>query len=209
MPHGARTSLAALILLIGVGGATAEPAAGTTWTDPPTHKPAAEAPASDRKAPAPAAAPTASTPAAVAAEARPAPAQRKMAARHAPAQTTAARHAPARTTATRSAPARIAARRASPERLEASVSRARTAAAPPRAIVGPRVVALVPPPPEGYARYRPYGYGPGYGPGYADERLDRLHSAAAAGYLVVRRRTVQFPDGRTLRVYRPDDGEPF
>ncbi|WP_267427405.1 hypothetical protein [Methylobacterium sp. GC_Met_2] len=199
MPHGARTSLAALILLIGVGGATAEPAAGTTWTDPPTHKPAAEAPASDRKAPAPAAAPTASTPAAVAAEARPAPAKRKMA----------ARHAPARTTAARSAPARIAARRASPERLEASVRRARTAAAPPRAIVGPRVVALVPPPPEGYARYRPYGYGPGYGPGYADERLDRLHSAAAAGYLVVRRRTVQFPDGRTLRVYRPDDGEPF
>jgi hypothetical protein len=74
-------------------------------------------------------------------------------------------------------------------------------------IVGPRVVALVPP--EGYARYRPYGYGPGYGPGYADERLDRLHSAESAGYLVVRRRTVQFPDGRTLRVYRPDDGEPF
>ena len=194
MPQGARTSLAALILLIGVGGATAEPAAGTTWTDPPTHKPAAEAPASDRKAPAPAAAPTASTPAAVAAEARPAPAKRK----------TAARHVPARTTATRSAPARIAARRAAPERLAASVRRARVAAAPPRVIVGPRAVALVPPQ-EGYARYRPYGYGPGY----ADERLDSLHSAAAAGYLVVRRRTVQFPDGRTLRVYRPDDGEPF
>ncbi|MCJ2021660.1 MULTISPECIES: hypothetical protein [unclassified Methylobacterium] len=200
MPQGARTSLAALILLIGVGAATAEPAAGTTWTDPPTHKPAADAPASDRKAaaPAPAAAPTASTPAAVAAEARPAPAKRK----------TAARHVPARTTATRSAPARIAARRAAPERLAASVRRARVAAAPPRVIVGPRAVALVPPQ-EGYARYRPYGYGPGYGPGYADERLDSLHSAAAAGYLVVRRRTVQFPDGRTLRVYRPDDGEPF
>ena len=47
-------------------------------------------------------------------------------------------------------------------------------------------------------------------PGYTDERLDRLSSAQAAGYLVVRRRTVQFPDGRTLRVYRPDDGgEPY
>jgi hypothetical protein len=59
-------------------------------------------------------------------------------------------------------------------------------------------------------RGRPfYGYGPGYGAGYADERLDRLSSAAAAGYVVVRRRTVVFPDGRTLRVYRPDEGEPF
>jgi hypothetical protein len=199
MPHGARTSLAALILLLGVGGATAEPATGTTWTDPPTHKPAG-ASASDRKAaaPAPAAAPTASTPAAVAAEARPVPAKRERA----------ARHAPTRTTATRSAPARIAARRPAPERLAAAVRRTRVAAAPPRALVDPRVVAMVPPP-EGYARYRPYGYGPGYSLGYADERLDRLHSAEAAGYLVVRRRTVQFPDGRTLRVYRPDDGEPF
>ncbi len=55
MPHGARTTLAALVLLLGVGGAGAEPAAGTTWTDPPIHKPAAEAP--DRKAAAPRARP--------------------------------------------------------------------------------------------------------------------------------------------------------
>ncbi|MGT2479962.1 hypothetical protein ACU4GR_16300 [Methylobacterium oryzae CBMB20] len=56
----------------------------------------------------------------------------------------------------------------------------------------------------------PTGTAPAYAPGYVDERLDRLSSAEAAGYLVVRRRTVQFPDGRTLRVYRPDDaGEAF
>jgi hypothetical protein len=67
-------------------------------------------------------------------------------------------------------------------------------------------VAPPPPPPDGYPRYRAYNYGPGY----ADERLERLGAAEAAGYLVVRRRTVEFPDGRSLRVYRPDDeGEPF
>ncbi len=58
MPHGARTRLAALILLLGVGGASAEPAAGTTWTDPPTHKPAAETAPARRETPA-APAPTA------------------------------------------------------------------------------------------------------------------------------------------------------
>ncbi|WP_331294053.1 hypothetical protein [Methylobacterium radiotolerans] len=88
------------------------------------------------------------------------------------------------------------------------------AAAPARTLrAGPQIVAAAPPA-EGYARYRAYNYGPGYGygyaPGYTDDRLDRLSSAQAAGYVVVHRRTVQFPDGRTLRVYRPDDeGEPF
>ncbi|MCJ2086349.1 hypothetical protein MKK88_10140 [Methylobacterium sp. E-005] len=201
MPHGARTSLAALILLLGVGGATAEPAAGTTWTDPPTHKPAAEAPAPERKAspaPAPSSAkssapsaatpPAASTPAAVAEAARPARTPHK---------------------AARRAPTRIAAGRAAPKRRVAETRRPRIAAAPPRAFTGPRIAVAPSPPPEGYVRYRPYGYGPGYGPGYADERLDRLSSAEAAGYVVVHRRTVLFPDGRTLRVYRPDDGEPF
>ena len=72
------------------------------------------------------------------------------------------------------------------------------------------MVAVAPPPPpplpDGYPRYRAYNYGPGY----ADERLERLRAAEAAGYLVVRRRSVEFPDGRSLRVYRPDDeGEPF
>jgi hypothetical protein len=209
MPHGARTSLAALILLLGIGAVSAEPTPGTTWRDPPAHKPAAEAPGPDRTAPpTPAAAPAASsassatasappTPAAVAEQARPARAPRKTAARRAPAQ---------------AAPSRIATRRTAPNRVAATTRRPRVAAASPRVAAGPRIAAEAPPLPPGaygYARYRPYGYGPGYGPGYADERLDRLSSAEAAGYLVVRRRTVVFPDGRALRVYRPDDGEPF
>lgn len=203
MPYGARTSLAALILLFGVGGASAEPAAGTTWTDPPVHKPAAEKPpAANQKAAAPAAtASTASTPAAATPAVRPSRAARKA---------VAARRAPER---------KVARSTRAPRRVVASARRARVAAAPVRTFHAPRVVSRFvpqvvavapPPPPEGYPRYRPYGYGPGYAPGYVDERLDRLSSAEAAGYLVVRRRTVQFPDGRTLRVYRPDDaGEAF
>lgn len=199
MPHGARTSLAALILLLGVGSVTAEPAAGTTWTDPPARKPTAEARASDRKTATPAAAspsvkssPPSSVPSTPAAVADKTP----------PARTT-------RKAAPRRAPSRIAARHTAPKRLAAAAHKPRIAAAPPRAIADPRIAMAPPPPPQGYARYRPYGYGPGYGPGVADERLDRLSSAEAAGYVVVRRRTVVFPDGRTLRVYRPDDGEPF
>lgn len=37
----------------------------------------------------------------------------------------------------------------------------------------------------------------------SDERLDRLRAAADAGYIVVRRRSVEFPDGRSLRIYHP------
>jgi pyruvate/2-oxoglutarate dehydrogenase complex dihydrolipoamide acyltransferase (E2) component len=189
MPHGARSSLAALILFLGVGGASAEPAAGTTWTDPPTHKPAAEkAPAADTKAAAPAQ--TANTPAA-APEAKPAsPAPQSV--------------------ATRRTPDRRAARGPTPAKRVAAAPRRPHVAAHTRRARTPQVAAVAPLPPQGYARYRPYGYGPGYGPGYADERLERLSSAEAAGYLVVRRRTVQFPDGRTLHFYRPEDeGEPY
>jgi hypothetical protein len=188
MPYAARSGLAVLLLVLGVGGASAEPAAGSTWTDPPARRPAAEKPsAAEPKA----AAPVAATPAAVP-QGRPAPAARKA---------VAARRTPER-----------AARGAPPTKRVASAPRRVRVAAHARAVHAPQVEAVAPPPPPpGYARYRAYGYGPGYGyaPGPADERLDRLSSAEAAGYLVVRRRTVQFPDGRTLRVYRPDDGEPF
>ena len=195
MPHGARTTLATLVLLLGIGAATAEPGPGTTWTDPPARQPAAEAPAVDRKAadrtvtdkkPAKAAASTPAAVTATAAETRPPPATRKADARR--------------------ASARVAVRHSTPKRRVAASRKTRLAAVPPRAIREPQVVAATPLlPPQGYARYRPYGYGPGY----TDERLDRLSSAQAAGYVVVHRRTVLFPDGRTLRVYRPDDGEPF
>ena len=43
---------------------------------------------------------------------------------------------------------------------------------------------------------------------FDDDRANRLAAAQAAGYLVVRARSVRFPDGRVLRTYRPyeDDG---
>ena len=198
MPHGARISLVALFLLAGLGGASAEPAAGSTWTDPPARKSGTETPPNaDRTAAAPVATvPAASTPAA-AQEARPAPAERKA---------IAARRAPERKVAHAAAP--------SPKRVAAAPRRARIAATHIWAARDPRFVAVAPPPPpaERYARYRVYGDAPGYayGRGYADDRLERLRSAEAAGYLVVRRRTVQFPDGRSLRVYHPDEeGEPY
>ncbi|MCJ2123372.1 hypothetical protein [Methylobacterium sp. J-077] len=182
MPYGARTSLAALILSLALGatGARAEQASG--WTDPPARKPAAAAsPAEAQKA----APPPASTPAAAA------PVRKAVAAR------------PVRT--------RIVTRRPAPEakRVATTAHRPRVAAATVRTVRPHRMVAVAPPPPplpDGYPRYRAYNYGPGY----ADERLERLRAAEAAGYLVVRRRSVEFPDGRSLRVYRPDDeGEPF
>lgn len=191
MPYGARTSLAALILslALGVTGTSAEPASG--WTDPPARKPTpAASPAEPQKtAPPPASSSTASTPAA-SNPATAAPARKAVA----------ARPAPKRVVTRHSAPAA--------KRIAATPHRPRVAAAPARTVRPPRMVAVAPPPPppDGYPRYRAYNYGPGY----ADERLERLGAAEAAGYLVVRRRTVEFPDGRSLRVYRPDDeGEPF
>lgn len=42
-----------------------------------------------------------------------------------------------------------------------------------------------------------------------DDRMRRIAAAQAAGYLVVRARSVQYPDGRMMRSYRAyedDDG---
>ena len=191
MPYGARTSLAALILslALGVTGACAEQASGTTWTDPPARKPApATNPAETQKA----APPAASTQAAASQASAPVAARKAVAAHH--------------------VPKRMAARRAAPPPKRVATRPMPIAASPGRIARPSRMVAVAPPPPPvgGYARYRTYGYGPGYGPDYADERLERLRAAEAAGYLVVRGRTVEYPDGRSLRVYRPDDGgEPF
>lgn len=182
MPYGARTSLAALVLALALGaaGACAEPASG--WTDPPARKAApATSPAEAQKAvPPPASTPAAAAPARKAVAAR--PVQKRVATRRAP----------------------------EAKRVATTAPRPRVAAAPARPMRPHRMVAVAPPPPpplpDGYPRYRAYNYGPGY----ADERLERLRAAEAAGYLVVRRRSVEFPDGRSLRVYRPDDeGEPF
>ena len=83
-------------------------------------------------------------------------------------------------------------------------------APPPRAVTqrAPRIVAVAPPysaPRRAY--YRVYSEA-GFPPSYEDQRLDRLSTAVGSGYLVMRRRTVEYPDGRVIRFYRPveDDG---
>jgi len=111
-----------------------------------------------------------------------------------------------------------------PVRKEARVKR-RTAEAPRRVAVRPRRVRVAreaPPPPRMvHARaprivameprhryvYRTYSEA-GFLPSYDDQRLDRLSTAVGSGYLVMRRRTVEYPDGRVIRYYRPveDDG---
>jgi hypothetical protein len=42
---------------------------------------------------------------------------------------------------------------------------------------------------------------------YEDDRARRIRQAQEAGYLVVRSRSVEFPDGRRLRTYRPYEEE--
>lgn len=44
---------------------------------------------------------------------------------------------------------------------------------------------------------------PVYGYTLADDRARRIEAAQRAGYIVVHSRSVQFPDGRSLRTYRP------
>ncbi|WP_426220314.1 hypothetical protein [Methylobacterium sp. NFXW15] len=42
---------------------------------------------------------------------------------------------------------------------------------------------------------------------YDDPRFDRLGSAVGSGYLVMHRRTVEYPDGRMIRYYRPVESD--
>lgn len=196
MPHGARSGLAVLVLCLTLGApAVGAPqgGAGSTWSDPParelgTAKPAAAAP---QAMPAASSAPTPTTRKAATDAPRPA---RKVA--------RSPKAAPRERMATR--------REALPRRhaVAAAPRPARVATARVERPRPPRVVAATPPTqdrrPYGY---RPYGYGVGYGPRDADDHLERLQSAAEAGYLVVRRRSVEFPDGRSLRVYRPFDAD--
>ena len=39
-----------------------------------------------------------------------------------------------------------------------------------------------------------------------DERSRRIRAAEEAGFLVVRSRTIEFPDGRRMRGYAPYEG---
>ena len=75
----------------------------------------------------------------------------------------------------------------------------------------PRTFAAAPPYP-----YAPLPVGRVVGPvdgernpifAEGDDRTRRIAAAQAAGYLVVRARSVQYPDGRMVRSYRPYDEE--
>ncbi|KQP48810.1 hypothetical protein ASF39_13615 [Methylobacterium sp. Leaf108] len=68
--------------------------------------------------------------------------------------------------------------------------RAPVAVAPSRR----RILAEVPP----VGRFRDDGRG---------DRLARIRAAEEAGYLVIRSRTIELPDGRRLRSYAPYEGE--
>jgi hypothetical protein len=44
-------------------------------------------------------------------------------------------------------------------------------------------------------------------PDYEDARLERIGPALRSGYLVMRRRTITYPDGQVIRIYRPAEGD--
>lgn len=59
-------------------------------------------------------------------------------------------------------------------------------------------------PPFAVSAYPAYR-GADFPPADEDARLERLGPAVHSGYLVMRRRTVEYPDGRVIRFYRPAD----
>lgn len=181
MTFGVRSSLVALALLSTAGVALAAgeqgPGKPSTWSDPPPRNGESAKPAAP--------APKVAMPAAASAAQQATRPHRKVASR--PVRS-AARHTQRRVA--RAAPARpaspgVVTRRPAP------------------------MIAMGPARPMGYGH--PFGYGrpyPAYSaaafpPDYEDERLDRLSTAVRSGYLVMRRSTVEYPDGRMIRVYRP------
>ncbi|MGU3361019.1 hypothetical protein ACLBWX_11850 [Methylobacterium sp. M6A4_1b] len=163
-------------------------ASGRTWTDPPARGAAEVKPAPAAEAPGRAAAPA--TPAEVK---RP---------------TQAAARAPKSVRRNTEARVRVTQRTASAPRHPAIRAVARTPAAPDRAV---RRLARRP---AAYAARPPvirYSYGAAPAPTgtfvYEDDRARRIRQAQEAGYLVVRSRSIEFPDGRRLRTYRPYEEE--
>jgi hypothetical protein len=180
MPLGARLVIAAAMAVLGAAGVQAGQSAGS-WTDPPARTPSVQPEAEPAKE-----APKAAAPAPAAQQAAP-PVARAEAPRK-PAR--AARRETRRTTAR----PRVAAR------------------AVPRVQEERRAVYAARPAPRRlrYAEPMPVGIAPLPGETMADPRMERLSSAEAAGYLVVRRRTVVYPDGRAIRIYRPlEAGDEF
>lgn len=178
---GAVLMLSAVLGLSAALAQTDEPAAKRTWTDPPARGGTA-------------------TPAAT-----PAPAPEPVAA---PQKPSARAGAPRRSTA-QAAP-RSSAKPARPRIVERRT--VRVAAEPrlsPRPHQTSRLVQVRRAPPPVALRYG-YAADPRpIAPGLydEDERLRRLRQAEAAGFLVVRQRSVEFPDGRRLRTYSPYEPE--
>jgi hypothetical protein len=184
------------VLALAEPGSTSQ--SGRAWTDPPARE-AAEAKAGPR----------AETPAPREVPARPATASTPRASARA-----ATAHRPGRATVrtlkavnVRPTPrVRGAARPVATRRHFVSVSPRLPVAGHDPAF---RVVTLRPP---AYARPAPmvsYGYTVEAAPArslvYEDERAARIRQAREAGYLVVRSRSLEFPDGRRLRAYRSYD----
>ncbi len=106
-----------------------------------------------------------------------------------------------------SRPKRVATRRTPPKARIATRSppRHRHVAVSRRPSVPSRMASIRPPfVAQAYPAYRAVDYPQDY----EDARLERLSSAVHSGYLVMRRRTVEYPDGRVIRIYRPaEDGD--
>ncbi|KAB1070150.1 hypothetical protein [Methylobacterium planeticum] len=205
---GARSGLGAVLVLglaLGIPASRAQdsnpsnstPQAARPWTDPPVRgstNPAAPAP--DR--------PSAAETPVVRAETAP----RSRGARRTSRRTVTAEARP-RSRAVRRQENRQASRQASRQpsrRVTMSTlhpTRARASAAPRSGAYA--ATAL----PGRYAAPYPGAYPAGifarpvYGYTLADDRARRIEAAQRAGYIVVHSRSVQFPDGRSLRTYRP------
>lgn len=126
-----------------------------------------------------------------------------------PAPQAAAPETPAAVSAPARKEARVKRRKAeAPRKIAVRPRSVRVAhgAPPPRALPArtSRMVSMQPPRAYRYSTYSEAGFPPSY----EDQRLDRLSTAVGSGYLVMRRRTVEYPDGRVIRFYRPveDDG---
>ncbi len=144
-----------------------------TWTDPPARS----------------AAPAADTPAPPRAEATPERAAKpsiKAAGSAAPVRAEPVRKKSVRAARTHTPRRAVVARRPEPAMRSATVRPVRIARPLHRDWPAAEPVYVM-----------PHAYDP------RDPRLERLWSAEEAGYLAVRGRHVAYPDGRTLRIYRP------
>lgn len=184
VPRRLGAAVFALGLLPALAGwpASAE-MSGRTWTDPPPREAADAKSGSKPETPKASDAPLRST----AAAATPRPA--KVSAARAPARRVAARPAAPRRPVLAAAP-----------RRHAPTIRTVTMRPAAPALPAPRYGYVVEASPD-----RPGTFVGGRM--FEEDRALRIRRAQEAGYIVVRSRSVEFPDGRRLRTYRPLDEE--